>query len=142
MRKVWIVVANQTDAKIFRAENVNKLEEIFHMTHNEGHKTAHELQSDREGATQGWFSSDTMSPRTPIKVKEAMHFATEIAHCLKKSIEEEQIERFYILAPPAFLGHLRAAMPEAVKNRVFAEIAKEGLWLDEKEIRSYLPPVL
>ena len=78
MRKVWIITANRTHARVLRAENTHKLVEIKTLNHKEGHEHARDLCADKQGRTnnrQG-YGIDTMQAKTPVETKEAVRFCS------------------------------------------------------------------
>lgn len=144
MRKVWIVVANSTYGKIYRAENVNTLVEIKDLQHIESHLPNHELVSDRPGRSTSQFypGKHSMEGKTSPKIKERHLFADEINLALEEGLKNKEYERLYIIAPPPFLGCLREEMSSVVVNTIFSEIKKDLTHLSAPQIREYLPPVL
>ncbi len=144
MRKVWIVVANGSQSKIYRAENVNTLVELKEFRHEEGHLKRDELNSDRPGrmTSRGGFGTDTMEEKTPPKVKEANNFAQEIARYLEEGCTSGECDRIYLIAKPPFLGHIRQSLNPNVSKLVESEVNKDLTQMRPEEIREYLPPVL
>jgi protein required for attachment to host cells len=50
-----------------------------------------------------------------------------------------EFERLVIMAPPAFLGHLREALPQSLRSIVAAEIAKSYVHEPPSQWRSHVP---
>lgn len=144
MRKVWIVVANGTQAHIYNAENVNTLVSLKTFSHNEGHMNKKDLNADRNGRTTQStnFGTDTMEEKTPVKTKEAISFAAEIASFLEAGLKDKECERLYLIAKSPFLGHIRSALSPNVTKLIEKEVQKDLTSAKPKEIREYLPPVL
>jgi protein required for attachment to host cells len=144
MKKVWVVVANSSLAKIYRAENAQTLVEHGILFHDESHLPARELVSDSMGRETNFraFGSDTYQPKTPIKLKEALLFADIVAHFLEEGCNCGECERIYIVAKPPFLGHLRQSLHPNVAKLVGSEIHKDLTQLKPQEVREYLPPIL
>jgi len=144
MRKVWIITANRTIARVFRAENTHKLVEIKMLEHSEGNKHARDLYSDRQGRSNSrhGYGINTMEAKTPFEVKEAILFATEIAHMLDEGHKSGSFERLYLIANPPFVGILRDALSHAVAHLIQSEIHKDLTHCRTEEVREYLPPVL
>lgn len=144
MRKVWIVVANSSYSKIYRAENAHKIIDFKTLEHAESHMHAQDLVSDCQGRTtrSTLFGTDTMSERTSIKTKESMHFAQQIVACLEEGCKNGDCERLYIIAKAPFLGHLREALTPNLAKLVHAEVSKDLTQLTPEQVREYLPPVL
>lgn len=144
MRKVWIVTANSSQAKIYHAENVQKLIECKDIKHTEGHLNSKELTADRQGRTtrRQSYGTDTLEEKTSPKMKESSLFAEEIAHILKEGYEQGSYERLYLVATPSFLGYLRKSITPPIAKLIYSEIHKDLTHKKPEEIRSYLPPVL
>lgn len=142
MRKVWIIVANQAEAKVYRAENVHRLVEHASLYHDNGNQATQDLVSDKQGDMRGAYGTDSREQKTTVKTKEANLFASQIANFLERGINEKDIERFYLIANPAFLGALRAALSSNTARLVEGEITKDLVQAKPEQIREYLPPVL
>ncbi len=144
MRKVWIVVANSTQAKIYQAESANKLVEKKFMEHVEGHLRASELVSDGQGRTTNtqMFGSDTYQAKTPVKMKEAIRFSDQIVEFLENIYNSGDCERLYIIAKAPFLSHLRDSLSPNLAKLVHKEIGKDLTQLTADQVREYLPPAI
>lgn len=142
MRKVWVVVANRAEMKIYRAENVHTLIQIHYLTHIQSQLTSQELTSDKQGSHRGSFGSDTMEEKTPAKLKEANSFANQIAKVLEDAVNKKEVERIYLIANPQFMGILRQAINPQVAKLIEREIPKDVVHATADQIREYLPPVL
>ena len=51
-------------------------------------------------------------------MEETKRFARDVAGWLGEHVELKQIECVHVFAPPRFLGHLRAVMPDSLRSRV------------------------
>ena len=144
MRKVWIVTANRSQARVFRAENTHKLVEIKTLYHQEGREHAQDLNSDRKGRTNSHFGHtvDTMQAKTPVETKEAVIFATEIANMLDEGYKAGSFERLYLIANPPFVSILRDCLKTPIAKLIQSEIHKDLTHSRSEEVREYLPPVL
>ncbi len=142
MRKVWIVVANRAEAKIYRAENVSTLVEHTSLKHGEGSMHQRELSSDKQGSIRGKFGTDTMEEKTSPKSKEANHFAAQIALVLEKGLQAKEVERIYLIAKAPFIGVLHQVFKPAVAKCIEKEVHKDLLHASKEQLREYLPPVL
>jgi protein required for attachment to host cells len=144
MRKVWVVVANSGLAKIYRAENRTILVEHGIFFHEESHLPARELVSDHHGreTQRKGYGSESMEAKTPLKMKEALLFAVQIARFLEEGYNKKEYERLYIIAKPPFLGYLRQSLHHNVAKLVDSEIHKDLTQSKPEEVRDYLPPVL
>lgn len=144
MRKVWIVVANNTEATIYKAEDVKKLVALKSFQHEEGRLPCHELVSDRPGraTSHGKYGSSSLEEKTSPKTTENHHFARTLAHFLEEGHNKGEYERLYLVVKPPFLGHLHACLPHTVSQKVESEVHKDVVHLRPEQIRDYLPLTL
>lgn len=140
MRKIWVVVANSSTAKIYRAENVNTLVEIHTLNHSVSHLHDRDIVSDKPGRSKDGHHS--IEEQTPQQVKERIHFASEIASYLEKGLSDNNLDRVYLISIPQFLGFLRQSLNPQVAKLIHAEIHKDLTHLRPAQLREYLPPVL
>jgi len=143
MRKVWVVVANSCESKIYHC-NANKLVELKSFVHEEGHLHAKDIVSDKKGRNteRGVYGSDTMEEKTPLKLKEADQFAHKIGKFLEEGWNSKAFERLYVIAKPPFLSNLRHSLSDHVSSAIHSEIHKDLIHMRPDEIREYLPLVL
>ncbi len=144
MRKVWIVTANRTCLRVFRAENTHKLVEIKKLEHADGHKHGRDLTAEKEvrNTYRKGFGVDTMEAKTSIEAKEAVQFATEIAEILHEGYKAGSFEKLYLIANPPFVSIVRDALPKALTKIIGSEVHKDLTKCRPEEVREYLPPVL
>ena len=142
MRKIWVVVANRSEMKIYLAESVNILKQIDSLSHSEGQQTTRQLVADKQGSHRGSFGTDTMEEKTPTKKKEALLFAHQIALKLEHGVQHEHVERLYIIASPKFMGELRQTLKPHIKKMIEKEVDKDMTDAKEEQIRECLPPIL
>jgi len=144
MKKVWVVAANSSEAKIYRAENTDVLIEHARLFHDESRLPGRELSSDGPGRESGaqMAGSDTYDQKTSPKLKEYILFAEILAHFLEEGYKMGHYERVYIFAKAPFLGHLRQSLSPHVAQLVHLEINKDLTKAKPEEIREYLPLTL
>jgi len=141
----WILVADQSLARIFRAANrTAPLEEIESMVHPEGRLHEGELVSDRAGRGNVPGSSGRHAVENDTRRKEAASesFARDIAARLDRARHEQHFEKLAIIAPPRMLGLIRKALSSQTADRVDHEVAKELARQDAAAIRTHLEDVL
>jgi protein required for attachment to host cells len=142
MRKTWIVVADQSHARIYEAAKpLGPLAEIERLEHAVGSKRGGEILSDRPGRA---FDSvgggrHAMEPEVDAKEVEAMRFAKKIVTRLEKGRTSDRFDRLILVAGPHFLGLLRQALGPGLADLVSAAIAKNLGQYDAREIRAHLP---
>ena len=144
MRKVWVVVANASRAKIYQALDTNTLQESKNLEHPQSRLPAHDLLDDKPGrAGQHMHVGPRhMDDKSPAKLQEKNHFALEIAHLLDAEQKLGNFERLHLIASDPFMSCLKEHMPANVTNCVQSQTHKDLTLSSPKEIREYLPPVL
>jgi len=157
--KTWVVVADSARARVFRVEEtsgahggsqfaptgealVGALVEIKDLAHPESLRKASDMASDAPGMTsvQHMPSKFGMAEIVSPKEQEAIRFAKEVADYLKH--ESGSYDRLYVVAPPHFLGLLRADIDKAVHAKVAGEFHKELTHFPAEQIREHLPAEL
>lgn len=137
MRKLWIVTANQSFAKVFEATgHGHQIKEIHHFENPDGRKKAGELVSDRPGRTFDRMGEGRHAYSQEVSIKERVQqeFARKLASALQSGHEAKQFEELAIVAPEHFLGALNQEISDHVKKKVIKEAAKDlPEYLSEQE---------
>lgn len=123
----WVVVADNSHAKIYQLKKFPKLEEIQHLEHPESRLHNQDLVSSKPG--RGFQSignsRSAYQQETEPKQVEAIKFATELANLLYAACNKGEFNQLYLIAEPSFLGLLRQHLHANVRKAISAEIAKE-----------------
>jgi len=141
MSKPWIVVADQSKARIFTVDDpTGALLDVEQLAHPEARERARELGSDRPGrsfdsAGQGRHA---MGTSVAPKEQEAIRFAKQISDHLNAACKAGRCDRLYLVAGPHFLGLLREQL-EPLNNVEITEIGKNLGQYSPHEIRPHLP---
>ncbi|MDD5228917.1 MAG: host attachment protein [Methylococcales bacterium] len=141
----WIVVANNSSARFFAAENQSApLTEIEMITHSEGRLHDRDMTSDLPGRNQGECGTGghAFEQSTDPKKHEAEQFAHSIAKHLETAHNEHKFKQLILVAEPSFLGLLRNQLSEQVKKMVCFELDNNIVNLTPVEIRAHLPEYL
>lgn len=149
--RVRILVADQAEADFY---DMGHADETPRFAGGVGDPKAHlhdrEIDSDRpgrvfdhaptaggrRGATAHHATDGERSPRK----HEAGEFARRIVQILEKARREGEFDRLIVMAPPAFLGMLREALPDSLRSVMAAEVAKDLVHQPPSSLRSHLPP--
>ncbi|TAK62152.1 host attachment protein [Methylobacter sp.] len=144
MKLTWIVVADNTRARIFTADTPSStLEEIEDLSHTGGRLHDREITSDLPGKIKSADGGGhAFEQPTDPKKHEADNFAHRIAQYLEDAHNKNRFEQLIIVAAPSFLGMLRNHLQEQLKKLVRLEIDKEITTLSAADIRQYLPQYL
>jgi protein required for attachment to host cells len=141
MNTIWVVVAEASRANVYETDASGKeLVEIEGFYHAESRRHARDITSDLPGRTVGSDGSHhAMEAETGIKEEEAVQFSRQINKYLHAAVSKHQFARLMVIAPPAFLGHLRAHMDAQVAKLVVFELPKNLVQCDTAQIRAHLP---
>jgi len=141
MPSTWVVVADSGSARIFTTSSpTGKLLEREDYAHSAARVAEHGLVSDRQGRTSDSSGrrhaySGEESPRET----ESRAFAKLLADRLHNARAGGDLERVILVAAPAFLGLLRAALDTETRKRVEVELPLDLVSLSTQEIRARLP---
>ena len=125
---IWAIVADAARARLFALEGrgapLNELEDLIRA---EGALKGGEIEADRPGRTFDSVGSGrhAMEPSLDPRKEEAQRFAREIANQLETSYKNHEFERLCLIAPPEFLGMLRAELDGALADAVAGELNKD-----------------
>lgn len=145
MKLAWVLVADNTRARIFSADTASSpLNEIESLTHTEGRLHDREMTSDLPGKikSDSGAGGHAFEQPTDPKKHEADNFANQVAHYLEMARNTHKFENLLIIAEPSFLGLLRSHLSEHVKKQISFELDKNIATLDSDGIRKHLPEYL
>jgi protein required for attachment to host cells len=144
MKSTWILVADNTRARIFTADTPSSaLDEIEGFTHTEGRLHDREMTTDLPGRIKSADGSGhAFEQATDPKKHEADNFAHRIAQHLEAAHNANKFEQLLIIAEPTFLGLLRRHLPEHIKKLVCFELDKNIATQSVADIRKHLPDYL
>ena len=100
-----------------------------------------DLRTDQPGTTKdrAGYAKHGIEPRTNPKDHEATVFARRLAETIERARAKSQVERVLLVAPPEFLGHLRAALDANARKIVHGEFNLNVVRMAPDEIRRRLP---
>ncbi|WP_226642624.1 host attachment protein [Microbulbifer variabilis] len=142
MALAWVLVANQSQARIFEAQKrASNLHEIQGLLHPQSRLSGREVDSDAPGRSfdshgQG---SHAMGNFANLHRRSGEDFAREIAHTLERGRQEGRFEKLYIVAEPYMVGSLRDALKTPTRATVAGETGKNLVDSQPDEIRAQLP---
>ena len=136
MKSAWILVADSNQARIFSAENSKadliEIEQLLHVT-----ETDSDLPNTNDAVQT--TAGSALIDESVHKEQEAIHFALRVANHLTDELNQNKYEQLFIIAAPAFLGHLRKSLSTRVEKHISFSLGKNIVALTPKEIRTYLP---
>ncbi|MEQ1529698.1 MAG: host attachment protein [Methylococcales bacterium] len=144
MKQTWILVGDNTHARIFTADTPSSaLQEIEGLTHTEGRLHDRDITSDLPGRIKSADGSGhAFEQATDPKKHEADYFDHLVALHLQTAHNANQFKRLLIVAEPTFLGLLRKCLSEPIKKQICFELDKNITLQSAAEIRKHLPEYL
>lgn len=144
MRKTWVVVADNSRARIFTVETPSSpLIEIDSIVHPEGRMHDRDITSDLPGRGAGsGGSKHSYETETDAKEYENMEFARRIALFLDDSRKSDRCKNLIIVAAPGLLGNLRGELNDQTRKMVTLELDKNLSHLNPNDIRKHMPEFL
>ncbi|MDH3818400.1 MAG: host attachment protein [Myxococcales bacterium] len=147
MAKTWILVGHDAGARVFENRGPGKgLELVETIEHPEGRLRDRDIDSDRPGRS---FRKDSGDPRRAAMSRgESPHdraisdFARALANKLQRARVGNQYERLVLVAPPRFLGLLRASLDGPTAQLVVGSLDKDLATRKEAELIGQLGKVI
>lgn len=143
--RTWILIADGARARILENHGPgHSLVEVEGMEFIGDHSATHDLVSDKQGRSfsshgHGRSAIESHSdPHRELKV----HFAQHLADVLARELEHGRYSRLILVAAPATLGDLRAAISAHVRESVIGEIAHDLTRTPNHEIPGHLKELL
>jgi protein required for attachment to host cells len=144
-----IVVADQGDARFYDRAGM-ALRAAGSLENPAAHLRNRDFKSDRQGRIfsrvreagqrRGAVARHAAgSERSPRK-RAAELFAKRITRELSAAYRAKSFDGLVLVAGPAFLGLLRAALTKSLKSAVVGEVAKDLVHLPKTALRAHLPP--
>jgi len=147
---VRIVVANEGEVSFYDTSRHDApLKEAGHLENPAARKHDRDLKSDRPGRVfhsalsgagrRGAVSHHAVGGESSPRRHESGLFARRVVEELEKARREERFERIVLIAAPAFLGHLREALPESLRSSLAAEVDKDLVRQPAEAIQAHVP---
>jgi protein required for attachment to host cells len=137
---VWVVVANSTIARIFKAETISHLKELETLVHPASRQHSSDLTSDRPGRTFESIHNGTrhaMEPKTNPQQLEFDEFAKHLSKHLDTNALDGSYKKLYLAANPTFLGLLRQHLHDNTLHLIATQIDKDFTQLTPNEITKH-----
>jgi protein required for attachment to host cells len=127
-QRTWILVADAARARLFETTSVSEVWSLIDDFQNpQGRARGRDFRADASGDFQTNEGTVRRSAMEPLSIKrvEAERFARMLGVELDKGLSGGRYDRVILVAPPEFLGLIRAELTPAVEKRVFDTIAKD-----------------
>lgn len=141
MKKIWILVANQSEAQIYTCERIHgDLLLIDTLENEEGSSHPRDLTSDAPGRAYDSFGSGrhAMEPNTGVKEEQRRRFVKDIVERLRARHIKNGSDELVLLAAPAVLGVIRKTLTADLEKTVVKQIPKDVIGQDVDKIQSQL----
>jgi len=141
MSGTWILVAESSRAKLYRADNrKSPISEIEALENPAGRLHEGDLVSDRPGSDGGSVGQGrrVLDDKTTARQQEHISFAKQLAERLNAARTEGEFSRLVLAAPPAFLGLLRDNLGKEVMDMVYAQVDKNLVQQPAEALRAYM----
>jgi protein required for attachment to host cells len=141
----WILIADGARAAIYANHGPGKgLAPVEGEVFEGDHRPGREIMSDKPGRS---FESvgttrHAIEPRNDPHRELKRDFAERLAAILDERLTAKAFDRVVLVAPPATLGDLRAALSEQVRSAVYAELDKDLTKTPDIELPQHLGAVL
>ncbi len=141
MSKTWILVAESSRAKVYKANGRRApITEIDALVHPECRMHEGDLVTDSAGSDGGSVGQGrhVLENKVSAKDHESLEFARELASYLESARTSSNFDRLVLIAPPAFLGNLRHTLSKEVMSLVSRQVDKNLVQKAPEVVRSYL----
>jgi protein required for attachment to host cells len=137
----WILVADACGARLFMTfDNGRSLHLLERFSHAQSRAMEADLVSERSGSARSSTHSmpSTKQPHSSHKELEAVEFAKVLDDYLVDAAQQHKFASLVLVAPPHFLGLLRAELSPALTRMTSATLAQDLIYMDESTIREHL----
>lgn len=137
LNATWILVSDASRARIFEDRGlVSGLAEVGGYACPGGREHLRDMVSDRSrlkgGGAQG-IRAGILAEQDP-KDHEAERFARFLADQLRRHLHQQAFDHLVLVAPPHFLGLLRASLDDGLAKRVVTTFDKDLTMLDAQSL--------
>lgn len=141
MKKIWILVANQAEARIYSSDQLpGSLSLVDVLLNKQGTAHPRDLTSDAPGRAFDSTGSGrhAMEPNTSVKDEQRRRFVKVMVDRLQAAHLKGDFAQLVLLAAPAVLGVIRKSLNADLKNTVIKEIPKDVIGQEVGKIQSQL----
>lgn len=142
--KIWVAACDSSRMRIFEAARPRDgLTEIDDLIHAASRQKERELVSDRPGTGSGGQGGNHgLGDHNSQHHEEALIFAREVGDYLNRAAQNGKLDKLYLLAAPAFLGHVRKQLNGVARKLIAQEIDANLTKETPDRIRKHLPQYL
>lgn len=139
--KNWLVVANGTRARVLEEAADGGYAHVADLVHPQSRLKGSQLEPDRPGhVTSGAHGTGSAQyrPRLDPHERELQHFADELAGLLDAGLADGRCAGLVLVVSHPFLGHLKARLRPASRQRVLRCVAHDYTALSDAELAQRL----
>jgi len=139
---ILVLVADGSRARFLNAaDGGSPLMETGDFVHPESRLREQDLVSDGTGSGKdsGGYGMHSIGHEKEAHRRQQENFARELCREIDRLSGKGGLHRIYLVAPPGFLGHLRAALGKQSAKLVAGEINRDLVTGSLDDIRSHLP---
>jgi protein required for attachment to host cells len=141
--KTWILVANRTEAKIFKYLNKRggHVEYLTSLKNPRGRLRAIAINADRPGtfANLETYGARLVKSQSPTE-RVAQEFAKRVCVFLEHQVQDNQFDELVVISDPHFLGRLRHLFSKELKKKISREIKKDLIMITSRDLEKRLWP--
>ena len=135
--EIRVVVADNRRARIFASHNVAiNLREQEDFVHSAAHLSNQDIVDDAAGKSVDQHGS--LDSKTSAKQHEEEMFAKSLGKHLKELHNKQHFDELILIAPPRFLGLLRAELPKPLDKLLTKSIDKDLTQASVEELINYI----
>lgn len=137
-RPTWIVVADEAIARVLHwPRGESPLQPVAEWTDPDAHAKGTEFRNDahgRRGHAGQAAHGATVSAHQDERHQEAGNFARRVAAQLQQAHQQHRFESLQLIAAPRFLGELRNALSEELRQTVVESWDKDLVHLSNEAL--------
>ncbi|WP_076605370.1 host attachment protein [Candidatus Filomicrobium marinum] len=143
--RTWLLIADASRALVFEnAGDRDAVAEIEDLSLSTELPMTRELLEDKPGRTFESVGSGRHAKEEPTDSRRHLkrEFAGTVIDALRDAMVARRFDRLVLIAPPAFLGDLRAKLPKDLEYKVVHEVALDLTKLPKRELCKRLSDIL
>ncbi|MDP2305719.1 MAG: host attachment protein [Pseudomonadota bacterium] len=134
----WVIVGDAAGAKVYESDALlEELKLVDDISFSHGHVQRDDGEGHSNESLPGAGHSAEQAEHDPHKVKEE-RFARAVAEAVNVAAGSHRFERLIVVAPPRFLGDVRAALSHSTAKRLVASIHHDWTRLSRQDLSAQL----
>ena len=139
------LLADASRARILSAsKKTNTLTDTIDFVHGTSRLREQDLVAGHQGTANdsGGYGKHSMGHEQSAHTRETVIFSRQLSDEVDKLVHGHKACKLYLIAPPSFLGQLRATLSHSTAALVAGEIGKDLVNHSIDDIRAHLPTYL